>query len=68
MTVIVRQQTCQIEQGLRGKPDLKITADGQTWIKFIGKETNLVFALLQGKIRLKGTLPLLLKFAKCFPT
>lgn len=68
MTVIVRQQTCQIEQGLIGTADLKITADSQTWIKFLGKETNLVLALLQGKIRLKGKLPLLLKFAKCFPT
>lgn len=68
MTVIVRQQTCQIEQGLIGKPDLKITADSQTWIKFLRKETNLVLGLLRGKIRLQGKLPLLLKFAKCFPT
>ncbi|MGF1521628.1 MAG: SCP2 sterol-binding domain-containing protein [Leptolyngbyaceae cyanobacterium] len=68
ITVVVRNQMCDVHDGHVGQPNLLITADSQTWIKFLGKESNLAWALLRRKIRLKGDPRLLLKFAKCFPT
>ncbi len=68
ITVTVQQRTCDIHEGLVGNPDFRVIADSRTWIKFLRKEENLVWALIRRKIRLRGNPRLLLKFAKCFPT
>ncbi len=49
-------------------PDIYVTADSKTWIKFLAKERNIVWALLTRKIRIKGSPKLLLAFGKCFPS
>jgi NAD-dependent dihydropyrimidine dehydrogenase PreA subunit len=67
-TIIIRNQTLQVREGHRGKADLQVTADSRTWIGFLAKEHNLVWALLRRKIRFKGSLRLLLVFGKCFPS
>ena len=51
-----------------GQSDLVVKADSKTWIGFLRKERNIVLANLTRKIRIKGDIRLLLKFAKCFPT
>ena len=50
-----------------GQRDLHVTDDSQTWINFLRKERNIVWALLRCKIRLQGPPKLLLAFGKCFP-
>jgi putative sterol carrier protein len=45
-----------------------VTADADTWLRFLRKETSLVSALLRGKIRLRGDPRLLLAFGRCFPS
>ncbi len=67
-TVSISNQACEIHDGLVGQPDLVVKADSKTWIGFLRKERNLVLAILIGKVRVKGDIRLLLKFAKCFPT
>jgi ferredoxin len=67
-TIIIRNQTLQINEGHRGKADLQVTADSRTWLGFLAKERNLAWALLRRKIRLKGSPRLLLAFGKCFPS
>ena len=66
-TVVIKDQKICVEDGHVGKPDLHVTADSQTWIGFLRKEKNVVWALLQRKIRLDGPLKLLVAFGKCFP-
>jgi epoxyqueuosine reductase QueG len=67
-TVIIREKSLAMREGLEGKPDLHVTADSQTWIKFLAKEINLVKALLTRKIKIKGPAKLMMAFAKCFPS
>ncbi len=67
-TVTIREKSLSVQAGLEGRPDLHITADSQTWINFLAKETNLVKALATRKIKIKGSLKLMMAFAKCFPT
>lgn len=50
-----------------GRPDVHVTAHSQTWIGFLRKERNVVWALLRRKIRLDGPPKLLVAFGKCFP-
>ncbi len=66
-TAIIRNRTIQIEKGHIGKPNLSVTADSQTWLRFLAKEQNIIWALLLRKIRLQGSPKLLLAFGKCFP-
>ena len=66
-TVVIQEQKISVKEGHVGQPDLHITADSQTWIGFLRKEKNVVWALLRRKIRLDGPLKLLVAFGKCFP-
>ena len=66
-TVVIQQQRISVKEGHVGQPDLHVTADSRTWIGFLRKEKNVVWALLRRKIRLDGPLKLLVAFGKCFP-
>jgi len=67
-TVTIRDQRLEVMEGHNDHADLGITADSQTWLGFLAKERNLVWALIRGKIRIKGSLRLMLAFRKCFPS
>ncbi|MFB2836985.1 SCP2 sterol-binding domain-containing protein [Floridanema evergladense] len=66
-TVIIQNKTLQVQEGHIGRANLSITADSKTWLAFLAKEKNLILALLQGKIRFRGSIKLLQAFGKCFP-
>jgi Fe-S-cluster-containing hydrogenase component 2 len=66
-TVVIMDQTVSVYEGHIGQPDLHVSADSQTWVGFLRKENNVVWALLRRKIRLDGPLKLLVAFGKCFP-
>jgi ferredoxin len=67
-TVVIRNQTLQVSEGHHGDANLHVTADTKTWLGFLAKERNLVWALLRRKILIKGSPRLLLAFGKCFPS
>lgn len=67
-TIVIREESIRVEPGLVGTPDLRITADSRTWLGYLAKERNLVWALMRRKIRLKGSPRLLIAFGKCFPS
>lgn len=66
-TVTIQSKVVQIQEGHVGKANLIVTADSKTWLGFLSKEQNIVWALLRRKIRVKGSLKLLQAFGKCFP-
>jgi hypothetical protein len=66
-TVVIKEQKISVQDGHIGQSDLHITADSQTWIGFLRKEKNVVWALLRRKIRLAGPIKLLVAFGNCFP-
>jgi Fe-S-cluster-containing hydrogenase component 2 len=67
-TVTIRDGTVIVEDGHQGRADVRVTADSQTWLGFLAKERSLLWALLRGRIRIKGPPRLLVAFGKCFPT
>jgi hypothetical protein len=66
-TVVIRDHSIQVDEGHVGKPDLHVRADSRTWVGFLRKERSLLWALVRGKIRIKGRLSLLVAFGRCFP-
>ena len=67
-TVVIRNKTLRIENDHRGRADLSLITDGDTWLGFLAKERNLAWALLTRKIRFRGSPKFLLAFGKCFPS
>jgi len=65
-TVVIRDGSLDVAEGLSGKPDLRLVADSETWLKFLAKEENLPWALLRRRIRIKGSPKLMRAFARCF--
>lgn len=65
-TVTVRDQQVVVEQGHQGKADLRLTADSQTWVRFLNGRANLVWALVTRKFKLKGSPKHLVTFGKLF--
>ncbi len=67
-TVVIRDKTVTTYDGHVQEPNVRIIADSATWLGFVAKEKNLVWALLRRKIRIKGSPRWLLAFGKCFPS
>jgi ferredoxin len=67
-TVTIRDGAMEVQEGHHGEPDLRVTADGATWLGFLAKERSLLWALLRRRIRIQGSPKLLVAFGKCFPT
>lgn len=65
-TVVIRNRTLQVQQGLVGEPGVRITADSKTWLGLVGGERHLLGALLRRQIRLAGDPRLLRAFGRCF--
>jgi putative sterol carrier protein len=57
-----------VENGLLGKPNLKVSADAETWLGFLAGERNLLWALLKRRVRLQGNPKWLLALKRCFPS
>ncbi|MFQ5792230.1 MAG: SCP2 sterol-binding domain-containing protein, partial [Acidobacteriota bacterium] len=67
-TVVIRDKTLEVQDGHLGVADIHITADSHTWLGFLAKERNIVWALLRRKIRIQGPVRLLKAFGRCFPS
>jgi len=68
ITVTIRNRELDVAEGFHGTPDIRVTADSETWIRFLNKQASLPWALLTRRIKIKGSPKLLLFFARCFPT
>jgi len=66
-TVTVQNKMLTIGDDHQGIADFRLTADSQTWLEFLAKDRNLLWAVLRRKIRIKGPLKLLKAFSRCFP-
>ena len=66
-SVSIKDMKLSVEYGYIGKPDISIIADTATWLSFLAKEKNLLLALIQRRIKIKGSPLLMQRFAKCFP-
>jgi ferredoxin len=67
-TVAIHEGKLTVENGLLGKPNIKVTADSTTWLGFLAGERNLLWSLLTRRVRLHGNPKWLLAFKRCFPS
>ena len=67
-TITIRDSSLTVQNGLVDDPDIFIEADARTWLDFLAREKNLVAALVQRRLKIKGSPRLMQSFAKCFPS
>ena len=67
-TITIRDSSLTVQNDLVGVPHIKIEADARTWLDFLAREKNLMAALVQRRIKIKGSPRLMQSFAKCFPS
>ena len=65
-TVVIADKSIRVEEGFQGTADLVVTANSDTWLRFLAGEASLIWALLTRRIRLKGAPTLLVRFGRCF--
>jgi epoxyqueuosine reductase QueG len=65
-TITIENQSINIRDDFIGNPDLFVSVDANSWIKFLNKDTNVPIMLLKRQLRIKGDPRLLLKFGRCF--
>ncbi|MEU2433682.1 SCP2 sterol-binding domain-containing protein [Streptomyces sp. NPDC007861] len=68
ITVTIRDSELQVTDGHHGGPDLRVTADTATWLRFLTKPTPLAWAPVRRQIKLQGSPRLLRDFGRCFPS
>jgi putative sterol carrier protein len=62
--VIIRDKAIQVQDGHVGMGDIHTTAESRTWLRFVAKEANIIWASIRRKIRIKGSPRLLLALGR----
>jgi Fe-S-cluster-containing hydrogenase component 2 len=65
-TVVIAEQRVEVAQGLEGAADVRVRVDGQHWLAIVRGERSLLFALLSGRLRVRGRFSLFRAFGRCF--
>lgn len=66
-TIVIRDGTIDVRDGLEGSADCAVTADAATWLGFLRKERSITWAVVRRQVRVQGPLRLLSAFGRCFP-
>ena len=62
----VHDQQVDIREGTADDPTLTLNAAADTWLAVENGQTNPMMALMQGKVKLKGSVPFATKFLGMF--
>ncbi len=66
-TIVIKNRRLSVSDGHVGAPNLRVTADGRSWVRFLNREISILRCLATGAVRLNGSPRLLSAFGKCFP-
>jgi putative sterol carrier protein len=68
-TIIIKDKTVSVKEGLEGTPDLKVRCDSEIWLKIVRKDISslgTIKAVFSKKLQVQGGLRRLKQFQKCF--
>jgi epoxyqueuosine reductase QueG len=64
-TVVIDGESVAVNEGAVGRPDLVVSADSESWIKFLNEELSLFKAIVSRKLRIRGNPLLMKRFQNC---
>ncbi len=65
-TIHVHDGTLDVAEGVPESPTLQLTATAEDWLAVENGEMNPMMAMMQGKLKLKGSIPFATKFMGMF--
>lgn len=65
--VVVKEGTCQVNEGTHASPSVTLTMSGDTWLGIVNKQTNGMQAFMTGKLKASGDIMLAQRIQQLFP-
>ena len=64
--LVIQNSQLDVVQGIHEAPTLAVTTSAADWLRVNNGETNSMGLMMQGKLKLKGSLPLAARFQSMF--
>jgi putative sterol carrier protein len=64
--MLIEDQTLDIEEGEHDDPTVAVTTSADDWLKINNGQTNAMALMMQGKLKVSGSLPMATKFQSIF--
>ena len=65
-SLIIQDQTLAIEDGARPDPTVTVQTTAENWLAINRGDLNPMMAMMQGKLKIKGSIPVATKFQDLF--
>jgi putative sterol carrier protein len=65
--VVVKDGSCQVNEGTHASPSVTLTMSGDTWLGIVNKQTNGMQAFMTGKLKASGDIMLAQRIEQLFP-
>ncbi len=66
-SIIIKEGTCEIQEGTHDSPTVTLTMAGETWLGMVNKETNGMQAFMSGQLKASGDIMLAQRIEQLFP-
>jgi putative sterol carrier protein len=66
-SVIIKDGTCQVQEGTHESPSVTLTMSGETWLGMVNKEINGIQAFMNGQLKASGDIMLAQRIEQLFP-
>jgi putative sterol carrier protein len=66
-SVVVKDGTCQVSEGVHESPSVTLTLSGDTWLGIVNKTTNGMQAFMSGDLKATGDIMLAQRIEQLFP-
>ena len=65
--VVVKDGTCQVNEGNHESPSVTLTMSAETWLGIVNKQTNGMQAFMSGQLKATGDIMLAQRIEQLFP-
>jgi putative sterol carrier protein len=66
-SVIIKDGTCQVQEGTHESPSVTLTMSSETWLGMVNKEINGIQAFMDGQLKASGDIMLAQRIEQLFP-
>lgn len=66
-SVIIKDGTCQVQEGTHESPSVTLTMSAETWLGMVNKEINGIQAFMNGQLKASGDIMLAQRIEQLFP-
>ncbi|HDZ91361.1 MAG: SCP2 sterol-binding domain-containing protein [Deltaproteobacteria bacterium] len=65
--ILVKDGTCQVQEGVHDSPTVTLTMSAETWLGIVNKQTNGMQAFMTGQLKATGDIMLAQRIEQLFP-